>query len=243
MTAKGLVLTLMKSPDSIHVLEDMERITADRDAQGVLRSALWSQGDKERIVTWTTSEKEIRFAFRGGIIMLANRGLEDLPELRALASRIAVIRLEVSEVEMAAHMRRIAGQGWSRYQYKLDADKALEICNYVVSECRRRNCPLDIRLLDNSCLDYLQWESSNTNLHWEALVTNRIEQVAAHFQHEVSTMSREEKKCYERDLVRQIMEETSDAQEQERLWEEKTGKRKSAFYNRRKEVMSREFDV
>ena len=41
MTAKGLFLALQRAPDAIHVLEDMERLTKDPDAQGVLRSALW----------------------------------------------------------------------------------------------------------------------------------------------------------------------------------------------------------
>lgn len=37
MTAKGLFLVLKHAPDTIHVLEDMERLTKDADAQGVLR--------------------------------------------------------------------------------------------------------------------------------------------------------------------------------------------------------------
>jgi hypothetical protein len=32
MTAKGLFATLERAPDSVHVLEDMERIVNDRDA-------------------------------------------------------------------------------------------------------------------------------------------------------------------------------------------------------------------
>lgn len=108
MTALGLFRALDKAPDAVHVLEDMERIVNDRDAQGVLRSALWSQGDRDRVVTWTTSVGEQRVTFRGGIIMLANRPLGDLPELRALASRIAVHKLQVSDPEMCAQMRRIA---------------------------------------------------------------------------------------------------------------------------------------
>jgi Cdc6-like AAA superfamily ATPase len=42
MTAKGLYLALANAPDAVHLLEDMERLTTDRDAQGVLRSALWA---------------------------------------------------------------------------------------------------------------------------------------------------------------------------------------------------------
>jgi hypothetical protein len=55
MTGKGLFLALSKSPDAVFVLEDMERLTKDRDAQGVLRSALWSQPGHDRTVTWTTA--------------------------------------------------------------------------------------------------------------------------------------------------------------------------------------------
>ena len=75
---------------------------------------LWSQGDRDRVVTWTTGAGEQRVTFRGGIIMLANRPLGDLPELRELASRIAVHRLEVSDAAKAAYMRWIAGQGFGR---------------------------------------------------------------------------------------------------------------------------------
>ena len=35
MTGKGLFLALKYAPDAIHVLEDMERLTKDADAQGV----------------------------------------------------------------------------------------------------------------------------------------------------------------------------------------------------------------
>jgi hypothetical protein len=243
MTALGLFRALDNAPDAVHVLEDMERIVNDRDAQGVLRSALWSQGDRERLVTWTTSAGEQRFVFHGGIIMIANRPLGDLPELRALASRIAVHKLQVSDAELGAQMRRIARQGWSRYHHKLEAQQCLEVCDHLITECRQANCPLDLRLLDNACTDYLLWETGSSHLHWKDLVATRVQQTAAHFRHEVSTLSREERKAHERDLVRDILRETTDPQERERLWEQRTGKRKTTFYNRKREVDSREFDL
>ncbi len=243
MTALGLFRALDRAPDAVHVLEDMERIVSDRDAQGVLRSALWSQGDRDRVVTWTTNAGEQRLTFRGGIIMLANRPLGDIPELRALASRIAVHKLEVNDAEMSAHMRRIARQGWGRHQLKLEAAQSLEVCEHLITECRQACCLLDLRLLDNACSDYLLWEAGNSHLHWKDLVTSRVQQTAAHFRHEVSALSREERKACERDLVRTILMETTDPQERERIWEQRTGKRKTAFYCRKREVESREFDV
>jgi hypothetical protein len=115
MTARGLFNTLLAGPDAIHVLEDMERLTKDPDAQGVLRSALWAQPGHDRVVTWTTAaEGPKRFAFRGGIIMISNRPLADLPELRAMATRIEVHRLEVTDAEITALMRDLAGNGFSK---------------------------------------------------------------------------------------------------------------------------------
>jgi len=113
MTAKGLFLALGAAPDAIHVLEDMERLTKDADAQGVLRSALWAQPGDDRLVTWTTAtDGKQRYVFRGGLILISNRPLADLPELRALATRIEVHRLEVSEAELTAKMRELAGGGY-----------------------------------------------------------------------------------------------------------------------------------
>jgi hypothetical protein len=114
MTARGLFLALARAPDAIHVMEDMERLAKDPDAQGVLRSALWSQQGHPRLVTWTTAatdkDKE-RFEFRGGLILISNRPMADLPELRALATRIEVYQREVTDPEISALMRDLASKG------------------------------------------------------------------------------------------------------------------------------------
>jgi hypothetical protein len=132
MTAKGLYLALERAPDAVHVLEDMERLTNDRDAQGVLRSALWAQPGRERVVTWTTATSgEGRFVFSGGIIMIANRPLAVLPELRALATRIAVLRLDVTDAEAAALMRKLASEGHRiAGRLALEAAECIEVTEY-----------------------------------------------------------------------------------------------------------------
>src|SRR5262249_36085699 len=118
-----------------------------------------------------------------------------------------------------------------------------EVCEHIITECRRANCPPDLRLLDNSCLDYLQWESGYSQVHWRDLVTSRVQQSAAHFRYEVNTLGRGERLARERDVMRDITQQTDLPSEQERLWKERTGKGKSSFYNRKREIDSREFDV
>jgi hypothetical protein len=181
MTAKGLFNALQNHSDGVHLLEDMERIVNDRDAQGVLRSALWAQPGKDRVVTWTTATEPMRFTFRGGIIMVANAPMKAMPELRALATRITVHKFEVTDGEMAAHMRQIASGGFARGPLTLEAEQCLEVCACLIRECHAANCPLDLRLLDNSCRDYLYWEATHAyweathaSCHWHDLVATRV---------------------------------------------------------------------
>jgi hypothetical protein len=51
MTAKGLFMAMSGMPDAIHVMEDLERLTRDKDAQSILRAALWAQPGHDRAVT------------------------------------------------------------------------------------------------------------------------------------------------------------------------------------------------
>jgi hypothetical protein len=242
MTAKGLFRALGCAPSAVHVLEDMERLTDDRDAQGVLRSALWAQPDREREVTWTTADRESRIVFSGGLIMLANRPLADLPELRALASRIAVHKLDLTEIEMAAHVRQVARSAFARGKHHLDPEQCLAVAEYVIGECRRLNCPLDLRLFENACLDYLQWDASCTSCDWHDLVENRIRQTADHFRYGLATLSREEQLAADRELVRHLCQETQDPREQLRRWHERTGRSPATYYRRKREIDLRVFD-
>ncbi len=243
MTGKGLFRELEKAPEAVHLLEDIERLTDDRDGQSILRAALWAQPGCDRVVTWTTAAGDQRFTFKGGIIMLANRPLSDLPELRALATRIAVHRLEISEAEMVAQIRNIARGGFARGGGRVGPEEATEVANFVVAECRVAHCPLDLRLFDNSCLDYLQWASAHAACDWHDLVRNRIRQSVLHFKEKVSPLSAEERRERERGLIRQICARTQDAQERVRLWKEATGKSQATFYARKQEAESPEFNA
>jgi hypothetical protein len=245
MSGKGLFNALREAPDAVHVLEDMERLTRDRDAQGVLRSALWAQPGRERVVTWTTATGgPERFTFRGGVIVLANRPLADLPELRALATRITVLHLEVSDPELAALIRDMASRGFERDgKPVLEAAKCQDVAEHMIRECRAAGCPLDLRLLTNSYCDFLQWQADRTACQWQDLVTARIREAADHFRHELNSMSQEERKAQKRAVVREILRQTDDHAEQLRLYTERTGTSRADFHRRKAEVKGGEFDI
>ena len=244
MTAKGLFLALHKAPDAIHVLEDMERLTKDPDAQGVLRSALWAQPGHDRLVTWTTAtEGPQRFPFRGGLILISNRPLADLPELRALATRIEVHRLEVTDPELAALMRDLAGKG-----YRLDGkvgigpEECLLVTEYLLKECRAAGCPLDLRLQQKAFQSYLQFAADCSVSHWEDLVAASVREATCHFRHEQNTTSPEARKAQRRDVIREIIGKESDPKEQVKLYKQRTGTSRADFFRRKQEVESGEFD-
>ncbi len=244
MTAKGLFQTLHNAPDAIHVLEDMERLTKDPDAQGVLRSALWAQPGHDRAVTWTTATGgPQRFIFRGGLILISNRPLADLPELRALATRIEVHRLDVTDAELTALMRDLAGKGY-RVQDKLviTPEECLKVTEYLLKECRAAGCPLDLRLQQKAFQTYLQFAADYSVSHWEDLIAASVREATCHFRHEVNTNSPEAKKTRRRNVVREIISMVADAKEQERAYMEKTGASRADYYRRKREVESGEFD-
>lgn len=244
MTGKGLFRALMHAPDMVHVLEDMERITKDADAQGVLRSALWAQPGHDRVVTWTTAKDGAeQFIFRGGLILISNRPLADLPELRALATRIEVYQMDVSEAEMIALMRNLAAEGF-REQEKLvmGSEECSVVTEHLLAECRIAGCPLDLRLQQKAFQTYLQWDQKWSCCHWKDLVAASVREATAHFRHEVNTQPREQRQKQCRNVLRGILAETTDAKEQERLYREKTGASRADFFRRKGEVLTGDFN-
>jgi hypothetical protein len=153
MTGRGLHNQLEKYPDAVHVLEDLEQIMRDRGAQGVLRSALWCQrpaggkGSMERLVTWTTFKMEHFFYFTGGIVMVSNRPLEDLPELNAVRTRIAVRHRQPSDPELRALMRSVSLKGFEHEGKRLHPAKCQEICEFIIEQSVALHKNLDMRLL------------------------------------------------------------------------------------------------
>ena len=179
MSGRGLFEALAEYPQSVHVLEDMERVVKDRDAQGILRSACWGQkgedGKQKRTITWATAKGVESTVFSGGIIMLSNRALDDLPELRAIRTRISHLHLEVSDAEIAAQMRRLARSGYAHDGKTISRDEAETVCDFVIMESQNKLCHLDMRLMDNAFRDYLQWREGHSACHWQTLVATRLD--------------------------------------------------------------------
>jgi len=239
MSGRGLFDALSLHPSRIHVLEDAEPLFRDADALGVLRSALWgsernSDGRLERPVTWYTHTERCEFVFTGGILLTGNREFSSLPELTAIKTRIAYLHLTASDDEIAAMMRRLALDGYRSANEEIVAAKCLEICDYLVHQCRELGRSLDLRILQNSYQDYLQWFEFQSLSHWTALVRSRLQAQLGPAERGGMPTRRDEKQ-EELDLAHRLRL-IRDRQAKLRIWQQATGKSQSAMYRRIKQV-------
>jgi hypothetical protein len=181
LTARGLADALERAPDDIHVIEDCETMFGDAKTAGVLRSALFSQSKAKpsrRIVTWGAFGTSIRFVFTGSIIIVSNANLaQQRPELRALASRIGVFRLDVENAELLALMKKICGDGFRYGRDYLTPIECWEVGTYIRENLAKLQRPLDLRLLTHGFKDFLQWKNDESgSLHWHDLMLSRLQE-------------------------------------------------------------------
>jgi hypothetical protein len=236
LTGRGLFDLLDEYRDIVHVLEDMERMCLDPNAAGVLRSALWAQkGEKDeqhrpRLVTWRAHKTKLEVVFRGGIILIQNAPLDDLPELRALKTRIPHLHLQPTNEEIIAKLRAIAAEGYAHGTGTLTPEECLEVCEHVVQRCLDTGRNLQIRGLINAFHDRLQDEAGHAETRWQDLVESQlIEEVTARAP---VVERREERIARERGIALEISQLDVGSAVKERLWTERTRKSGRAFWRR-----------
>jgi hypothetical protein len=234
VTGKGLFELLRDFPDGTHILEDVETLFGDKNALGVLRSALWGQtgddGFQERLVTWHIGGHRQEFVFTGGIILVANCPPENVPQMRAIRTRLACLHYQPTTEEVTALMRQIASQGHRHGPYRLSPEECTEVAEEIINHSQRLGRPLDLRLLVNACQDRLQWANGASESHWRQLLDSRLKErvVSSDYQ------SRSARKSAEVAIARQIAH--LPRPQRVAAWKKETGKSEPALYRRLKEV-------
>jgi hypothetical protein len=236
LTAKGLFELLRDFPDLVHLLEDAESLLLDRHAASVLRSALWGQDGpdayQERSVVWQIAGNREEVLFTGGIIVIANTPLEDLPEIRALKTRITVLHYAPTTAEIVVMMKDIAARGHQHGKHELSPSECLEVAEEVIRRFQQLGRSPDIRLMINTFKDRLQWANGCSTTHWHDLLDSRLrERVAPSSGRHLSRAARKEQ---EQDIARRIM--SLPPQERLQAWKNETGKSQPALYRRLNEV-------
>jgi hypothetical protein len=168
------------------------------------------------------------FVFEGGIILVANTALSDVPQLRAVKTRIPALHYQPTNQEVAALMRSIARDGHRHGQHKLSPDACKEVVGEIIDRANRLKRNLDLRLMVNTFLDRLQWENGEAELHWvDHLETRMRERVLASAN---ALGVRAAYKDKEFGVLRQIA--SLPPQERLEIWTKETGKSQAALYRR-----------
>ena len=213
----------------------MERLCQDPNAAGVLRSACWAQRGQthrqhqERRITWRVYEDKLTTEFTGGIILIQNKPLDRVPELKALKTRIPHLHLQPSAEEIIAKMRSIALEGYQHGEDTLTVEQCQEVCDHVVRQCQASQRMPDMRMLVNGFHDRLQHEAQHSETDWRDMVDSYLkEQVIT----PAYTESRADRLARERTIAVEINGMHITSQEKERLFTERTQKSGRAFYRR-----------
>jgi hypothetical protein len=236
LTGRGLFDLLRDFPDAVHILEDIETLFADKNSFGVLRSALWGQagddGLQERVVVWQTARQREEFIFTGGLVMIANCSMDNLPQLRALKTRIACLQYQPTNQEVAALMRQVASKGHRHGIHTMSAEECREVADEIIERSTKLGRNLDLRLLVNGLQDRLQWSNGSSGTHWKDMIDSRMKGRAGPPTGEYE--NRAERKERELTLVRRIAHLSP--QERLEVWKLETGKSQQAMYRRLAEL-------
>ena len=227
MTGRGLVNALQRAPSGIHLIEDAETLLDDRNAWGVLRSALHSQSAEKparREITWTASRTNIRFPFTGGIIVVSNRDLGDTkPEIRSLKTRVGSYRLDISNEEMRALMKNICMSGYTYGEHHMTPEECWEVASVIISTLESLHRSIDLRQLVSGFRDYLQYKAGQAENHWRTLLEGRLQPRAIY-------RRRAEQKAQEACVALEIDRLKLAINEKVQLWHERTGLAQAAYY-------------
>jgi hypothetical protein len=169
--------------------------------------------------------------FTGGIIIVANTAPPDMPEWAAIRTRVPALNLVISDLEVRAKMRELAGRGHQWGGREMQPSECLEVAEFLIAESASMARPLDLRLLSRSFNDYLSWREGATGCHWTDLVRSAIQERLPYFRQPVRlTGGRVARREEQQRIAAEIAAETDDTKEQYRLWEERTGRRPRTFH-------------
>lgn len=229
MTGRGLVDALQQSPAHIHWIEDAETLLDDKRAIGVLRSACWSQSranPKVRPITWRSHHATIRFDFTGGILVVSNASMVDrAPEIRALQTRVRMLRMDVSPAEILALTKTICQDGYRVGQFAMSPQECWSVAQFVFSNLSSLNRPPDIRLTLLGFHDFVLARDHIASLSWQELVLSRMAGSPTRYK------TPREKAADEKQLALTIYAKPISQAEKIREWKEKSGKNRASFYN------------
>ncbi len=239
LTPRGLFDELAMNPSAIHVIEDCEEALRNPIELGILRSATWGsrrnrEGRLERLIDWQAHGASMEVIFDGGIIVISNRKISELPEAKALTTRIPCVDFPVTDQEIAALMRSVAMKGYRMGDSVLAPEECLDVAEFIISESTHLNRQLDMRVLINGFADRLQAEDHDAGCGWRDLIASTLRGRPSVVEDIESVGIRRQRKARELEIARQIVH--LPRHERLQVWKEKAEASESTLYRRLAEL-------
>jgi hypothetical protein len=209
------------------VLEDCEQLLANAKNRGVLRSAM--------APPYRVNPKNMRtpydFIFQAAIYILANLPLDERHGvLAAIASRTGPIHWQLTCAELAARMKSIALQPDGD---ELTVVERWEVAEYCIDRLNMGG-RVDLRTFCDAALPARRHHKrGELNIDWRDYVDSYVRGTVA-----ADPERRDKRIQREQHIACEIYHEGKDTAERHRLWEEKTGLKKTAFSDRLREARS-----
>lgn len=245
ITAKGLFHLLHRSPDALHVLDDVESVFRYTQAVEILRSALASQGHvvhgkDYRMIRWASWNRPTPddFVFTGRVIGLGNLPFPDGPAQDALRSRMHYIHFVVSDEEIIEMMRNLALRGHKSTWGFVDPEECSKVAEFVISEFLALSRPLDMRTYYKALEVYTSWSLGKTRCQWHDLVRSMLWEYPCDGGKVVSRADLDASSDEEDALLREILSGDCSVDEQLKRWQAATkGPKSRATFFRRKKLV------
>lgn len=243
LTPLGLFEAMDAHHNQVLVLDDTRQLLRQPIALELLLAALGTNVDpsRPREVKYQRAERsggEQTIFFSGGIIILSNSELDSDDAYDALASRIHVQRLDPTDEQVVAAIRRIASSGWQRpnkgVTLKATPQECQEVAEYTLGICQQLNRRPDLRIFcDKAIVHYLQYREGDSVHDWKTLVHSSIQGEPA--QH----LSKRQEEDRDRGIAVKILKSFRTRQEQIVEWGRITGQSQASYYRRLREAKQR----
>lgn len=181
LTGPGLCKILQAHPKDLHIIEDVESVFGEKICMSLLRSACWGQEDAEgkmkRLITYRTANDSynFHFDFDGAIIVTLNGNISNIPELRALKTRIDVYHLRSERDEVFALAKKIALDGYATVKGVVPPEQCLEMWAFYKEHLPESHSP-DLRMLTRAYRKWLGLKGINTTKTWQSLLLAAIQE-------------------------------------------------------------------
>lgn len=225
-TPLGLYATMFHHrKDAVIWMDDSDAAYTNLPILGLLRSALWGQG--ERVVTYTSSQLQgvpSSFPFTSRIICTANVVPTRNEPFRAVLSRVDVYQLSATNDDVLELMRRMAAKGFN----DVSPTTCLEVVDYIARAGGSRQ--LSVRLFEGSMrkVEY----ALQTGTDWQELVRSQLDQLG---QPEGVLRPLDSKSHDAKCLAVAVERHPASVKLQEEVWREMTGKSRASFFRAKRE--------